>query len=95
MACGRLVFRVHALRRMSTRAISEADVRDILENGEQIEDYPQGEPYPSRLVLGWVESRPVHVVVAEDGAEDETIVVTVYEPEPDRWKDGFRRRRKP
>ena len=95
MASGRLVFRVHALRRMSRRVISEAEVRDVLENGEIIEENPRDEPYPSRLLLGRVESRPVHVVVAENEAEDETIVVTVYEPGPDRWTDGFRRRKKP
>ena len=95
MSSGRLVFRVHALRRMSKRVISEVEVRDVLENGETIEENPQDEPYPSRLLLGWVESRPIHVVVAESAAVDETIVVTVYEPEPDRWTDGFRRRKKP
>ncbi len=45
-------------------------------------------------MLLWVGGRPIHVVAAE-GDKDETVIVTVYEPEPDRWTDGFTRRRRP
>jgi hypothetical protein len=62
----RLVFRVHAIERMFRRRISEVDVRHVLTNGEEIESYPEDTPYPSRLVLGWRGSRPIHVVAAED-----------------------------
>jgi hypothetical protein len=78
---------------MSERGISEVEIRQVLETGETVEDYPQGLPYPSRLLLGWVESRPIHVVAAENEADGETIVVTVYEPDPNRWEDEFRRRK--
>jgi len=40
----RLVFRVHALRRMFQRRISEADVREVLATGETIEAYPADTP---------------------------------------------------
>ena len=59
----RLVFRVHAVERMFRRGISEEDVRHVLAQGEEIEDYPEDAPYPSRLVLGWRGSRPIHVVM--------------------------------
>lgn len=59
-----------------------------------IEDRPDDVPYPSRLLLGYADGRPLHVVVAEDAAAT-TIVVTVYEPEPSLWRPGFKRRRKP
>lgn len=36
----------------------------------------------------------MHVVAADNRAADETIVVTVYEPDPALWRPGFRRRRK-
>ena len=49
----RLVFRVHAVQRMSERGITERDVREILSAGETIEEYPDDTPYASRLVLGW------------------------------------------
>ena len=35
------------------------------------------------------------VVVADNADDDETIVVTVYEPDPALWRPGFRRRRRP
>lgn len=94
MAGKRIVFRVHALRRMFQRQISTDDVRHVLETGEILEDYPDDYPYPSRLVLGWCGQRPIHVVAAENLKDQETIVITAYEPDPDQWEDGFRRREK-
>jgi hypothetical protein len=90
---GRLVFRVHAIQRMFKRGINEADVRHVLAAGEVIEDYPDDLPYPSRLMLGWCGTRPIHVVAVDNTAEDETIVITVYEPDPRLWEPGFKRRR--
>lgn len=92
---GHLVFRPHAIQRMFERGISTPQVRRALEEGQVIEDYPDDSPYPSRLVLGWHESRPIHVVAAHNEEENETIVITVYEPDPQKWDSDFRRRRKP
>jgi hypothetical protein len=89
----RLIFRVHAIQRMFQRRVTVEDVRQILATGETIENYPDDTPYPSRLVLGRLGSRALHVVFAENKAMREIIVVTVYEPDPDRWDSDFRRRR--
>jgi len=94
MGARRLTFRVHALARMFERAVRAEDVRQVLEVGRTIETYPDDLPYPSRLVLGWVRDRPLHVVVADDETNDVAIIVTVYEPEPARWESGFEKRRK-
>jgi uncharacterized protein DUF4258 len=94
MSASRLVFRVHAIQRMFQRQISNDDVRHVLENGETIEGYPKDTPYPSRLVLGWCRSRPLHVVVADNPEDQETIVITVYEPDLIEWEQGFRRRKR-
>jgi hypothetical protein len=32
-------------------------------------------------------------VAADDTSAGETIIVTVHEPDPARWEDGFRRRK--
>ena len=93
MAFERLVFRVHAIQRMFQRGIDADDVRRVIANGEMIEDYPDDTPYPSYLVFGWCGSRPIHVVAADDAVSQETIVVTVYEPEPDQWDSDFKRRK--
>jgi hypothetical protein len=90
-----VVFRVHAIQRMFQRGVTEMDVREILATGETIETYLDDTPYPSRLVLGWCRGRPLHVVVADNAVAQETVVITVYEPDPDQWEGGFRRRRQP
>jgi hypothetical protein len=93
VAFDRLTFRVHAIHRMYQRRISEGEVRNVIETGETIEDYPDDFPYPSRLVLGWHGPRPIHVVVADNNSEQEYIVITVYEPDPSEWEADFKRRK--
>jgi uncharacterized protein DUF4258 len=89
----RLVYRVHAIERMVERGISADDVRQVLAEGKEIESYPGDFPYPSLLLLGWRGSRPIHVVAADNAADNEIIIVTVYEPDPERWEPGFERRK--
>ena len=55
-------------------------------------EYLDDTPYPSRLVLGWIGTRPIHVVAANT-AGGETIIVTVYEPDPAQWDADFKRKR--
>jgi hypothetical protein len=92
MSAEGIIFRVHAVERMFKRGISAADVRQTREAGEVIEDYSPDKPYPSRLVLGWRGARPLHVVAALNAAAHETIVITVYEPDPVQWEADFKRR---
>ena len=55
---------------MFERGLTVDGVRRVLESGETIEDYPEDLPYPSRLVLGLVGDRAIHVVGA-DTPDDE------------------------
>lgn len=89
----RLVFRVHAVQRMFERGISERRVRQALEAGDIIEDYSAEMPEPSRLILGFQGKRPFHVVTSESTETNEITVVTVYVPDPEKWKKDFRSRR--
>lgn len=86
--------RVHAVQRMFERGISVEDVKHVVENGEVIHEYADDTPYPSRLILGWKELRPLHVVVADHPTEDEKIIITAYEPDPQIWESDFRHKRK-
>jgi hypothetical protein len=86
-----LIFRVHAIERMAQRSITAGDIRRALAAGEVIEDYPADLPYPSSLVLGWIGSRPLHVVSAV--APEGRIIITVYEPDPARWQPDFKTRK--
>jgi len=90
---GNIIFRVHAVQRMFERDISEEDVHHVISDREVIEDYPDDTPYPSRLLLGWCEDRPIHVVAAHNAEDNSIIVVTVYEPNPDQWDTNLSRRK--
>ncbi len=90
----KIVFRIHALQRMFERRISEEDARAVIESGEVIEDYPDDKPYPSQLLLGRRDARPIHIVVARNVEDGETVVITVYEPDPKQWEADFKRRKK-
>ncbi len=86
------IYRIHTIQRMFERGIDTADVRAALENGRTIETY--ADTYaPARLVLGRCGRRILHVVLAENSAEGEAIVVTVYQPERARWEADFERRK--
>lgn len=74
---------------MFQRRISVHAVRLILKEGEEIESYPEDGPHPSRLLLGWIGDRPLHVVAADDVQSDRTFVITVYEPTPDLLGAGI------
>ncbi len=88
------IFRLHAVERMFERGISIEDVRQIIRTGKIIEDYPNDKPFPSCMILGYIEKRPLHVVIAMDRSADKAVVITVYEPDLSQWELGFERRRR-
>lgn len=87
-----LIFREHALLRMAERGIRQHDVTAALEQGDVIRHYPEDTPYPSRLLLHWTGSSPLHVVAAFAG-DDTEIIITVYRPDPALWEPDFKRKR--
>ena len=89
-----LELRLHAVERMLERGVSKEDVRHVIESGKVIEDYPNDKPFPSCLVMGYVNQKPMHVVVATDKDTNRAIIVTVYEPDPSQWESGFERRKR-
>ena len=87
------MFSGHALRRMFERGISTSHVRAVIKSGEIIARYPEDEPLPSLLILGFVGEVPLHVVVGEDVAERTCVVITVYVPEASVWHTDFKTRK--
>jgi len=65
----------------------------VLEDAEVIEEVELDDDQVKELVLTveWV--RPLHVVVVVDEGREEDRIVTLYDPDDDRWTDGYRRRR--
>jgi hypothetical protein len=88
-----LVFTRHARKRILERGIRIDEVRTAIEAPTVLEEYPQDEPYPTRLVLGWAGDRPLHIVLAGPTVAGDTILVTLYEPDLERWEQGFLKRR--
>jgi hypothetical protein len=74
--------------------IFDHEVYEAVCSGEVIEEYPEDKLYPSVLIYGRTTSdRPLHIVCAYDIEEDLSIVITVYQPNPDLWID-YKRRKK-
>jgi len=86
-------FTAHALQRMFKRSISAEEVLQVVRLHEVVEDYPEDEPFPSRLVLGIVDKRPLHVVVAYNSEAGLLVVVTTYEPDAALWENDWRTRK--
>lgn len=93
MDCATVSFSGHVLRRMFERGLSQQAILDTLAGGEVIADYPDDRPYPSWLMLGFVDAEPLHVVVAREPESRNCFVVTAYRPDADIWAEDFRTRR--
>ena len=88
-----LVFSRHAIQQMFLRRISKKEVDSVVAYGEVIEENPEDTPFPSYLLLDFVEGKPIHVVFSYDESTDTGYVVTAYIPDPNLWRDNFRSRR--
>jgi Ser/Thr protein kinase RdoA (MazF antagonist) len=87
-------WRKHVLQRLAQRNISQKAVLDALLAGELIEDYPEDKPYPSALFLGWVEGKPLYIVVSLDESNEWAYIITAYEPSLEYFEPDFKTRRK-
>ena len=88
----KIYFRVHAVQRMFERRVSAKKALQILQTGETIEDYSSEMPEPSRLILGFQGNRPLHIVTSENPDRNETIIITVYVPDRDKWNKDYKSR---
>lgn len=90
----RLRFKVHAVIHMEARGLSVDDVRTALLDATDIENRPEEQPYPARLVLGYCKLGALHVAVRDNIEADEIIVETAYQPDPALWESDLKTRRK-
>jgi len=59
------------------------------------EQYLDDTPYASCLILGYTRSgRPLHLVCAPVSSEERLVVITTYQPDPNRWDQDLRRRKR-
>ncbi len=90
LLCSKFVFSSHAVNAMISRNIAADDVIAVIEFGEVIADYPGDKPYPSKLLLNFIDGTPIHVVVAQNISSDECIVITCYLPDATLWDKDFK-----
>jgi len=89
---GHYVLSRHALRRMVERNISDDMIRRAGASVSIIEDYPDDKYSPSCLVLGFVETEPLHLQVTRN-ATSNVLIITLYIPTLMHWEMGYTRRR--
>ena len=95
----RIVYTDHGEEKRRKEGVSDADVQSVLSDGMVLRRYPEDTP-ESYLVLGWLgeparlgtyeKGRPLHVVAADDEERRVTWIITIYEPDPNRWTDNFK-----
>ena len=91
----KILYTVHALDQMNKpeRMISKGEIKEVLNNGEIIEDYPADERGHSCLMAGETAlGRVVHVVCSPQ--VDYLALITAYIPTEDTWEDGFKQRKR-
>ena len=87
-------FTNHAVKQMFSRNINIDEVKNVINKGEIVINYPTDKPYPSRLVVAILNNRPLHVVYSYNKNSNTIIVVTAYEPSLELWENNYKTRKK-
>ena len=95
VAINKIIYTAHAVDEMNAEEelITVEDVRQVVLNGEIIEDYPEDKRGHSCLMFAIPgNKRPVHVVCAPK--EEYLAIITTYIPSLEKWQNDFKTRRK-
>ncbi len=88
-----MVLTDHVFDKVRSIDMTLAEFEVLLDQGEVIEETPiQVGVKELVLIVEW--SRPLHVVVVVDDIREEERIVTVYEPDNDRWSPDFKVRKR-
>ena len=88
-----IIFTGHSIQRIFEREIEPEDIEVSVANGEIIEEYPDDKPYPSFLILNFINGEPIHVVFSFDKDNGTIYIVTAYFPDISIWDETFKIRR--
>jgi hypothetical protein len=87
VAADEFEFSKHAVDQSIIRRISVQELREAISNGDVIEDYPEDRYGPSCLIYGKTAvGRAIHVQCTYP-SRPLVKVITLYEPDPERWID--------
>jgi len=85
------IFTDHARERMKERNIKYDDIVSSINNGEIIEQYEGDKPYPSCLILGYSDNKPLHIVLSLNNGI--IWIITTYIPTLEKWEEGYKIRK--
>ena len=82
---GQFEFSRHATDQSVIRQIQVQEIREVIDECEIIEDYPNDKYGPSYLILGFTRSRrPLHIQCSYP-LRPLIKIITLYEPDPLQW----------
>jgi len=83
----------HALKEEMAEGLTAIEIeKALVARLDLVEDYPEDPRGHSCLVLTRIRGKPVHIVCAPH--EEALIIVTVYSPSPNDWKEDYKTRRR-
>jgi hypothetical protein len=86
-------FSKHAVDQLILRGIQVGEIKEVVANGQVIEDYPDDKYGASCLIGGLTTiNRPIHVQCSYP-SRPLIKIITVYQPDTKRWNDDFTQRR--
>lgn len=74
----------HAEKERYAENITIKDLENAVQNGEILESYPEDTRGKSCLILGYSESKPIHIVCG-CSQEKRIRIITVYLPKAPKW----------
>ena len=90
VAENRYVITRHAQQRMGLRRITHRDLKQVIANGDVVEEYPENRPDPKILFMAHIHGEPLYVSCAFDG--ECAYIITVHHYDPQKWVDPWTRR---
>ena len=82
----------HAAERFRQRGIRISDIRNVVNSGEIIEQYPDDFPFPSCLILGNDRhGNSIHICMSDEGTASR--IITAYYPDLNKWNDDLKTRK--
>ncbi len=92
---GKIKWSAHALQELIPESLSVPEIEIALAGSQVIENYPHAHRYlPDCLVLFFSNtSEPIHAVIALDEPNEYILVVTVYRPNEQEWKNDWQTRK--
>lgn len=91
---GQIRWQRHALERMLERGITRSSVKQVLLEGELIEEYADDHPFPSGLFFDFIKEEPLHVVTAIGKENNWCYIITAYKPDLDHFESDYKTRKR-